>query len=369
MKSAKTLNLLLAGIMVFSGLAAQNYGPEKVKTFDSRILKSKSLLVPIVDKVPDKCKDMSTWRSFNTATKVENEWKRRVDEAMANSSFDFLSYEVKNFNPEQLKKEKDRTTVALYFDKDFYQNLYVYIAVAEPKWQVIATAPVNGLMLSEIKDLTFMFNMLQYSMITACEFYGDNFKPLYRGHEFKYMKAIDQFTDDIRSKLFLVPKLDKKQKGYGKKNEKMNEYLKLDWKLTSFDLIYQADINTKINSGFDGMYMQDIPIYTANPKVDYHFVIWVTAPDKNVLFWQLQQTDLKPAYLKFAQSVIDEWIVMFMEPKKQRSYSELKVRESAAVSTPQPSQAGKKGTSKSTPPKQATPKTKTEKKPEEGKTK
>ena len=80
MKSIKTLFVLFISILFMSNLFAQSYGPEKLKTIDEKLLKNKTLLIPFVEKIPSKCKDMTSWRAFNTDTKMENEWKRRIDE-------------------------------------------------------------------------------------------------------------------------------------------------------------------------------------------------------------------------------------------------------------------------------------------------
>ena len=330
-----------------SNLFAQSYGPEKLKTIDEKLLKNKTLLIPFVEKIPSKCKDMTSWRAFNTDTKMENEWKRRIDEAISKSSFDFFEYEVKAFNKDKIKKEKDRKSVVLFFDKDFYDILYVYIGIADLKWQIIATAPVNGLMLSEVPDLTLMFNMLQFSLVHTSSAYSDAFKPLYRGHEFKYKLAIDAFTDDIRSKSFLVTKLDKKAKGYAKKNEKMNEYLKLDWRFTSFDFLYEKELQAKINSGFDGIYMKSFTIHTANPKSDYQYIVFLTSPNNNVLYWFLSMNDIKPANLKYIQPKIDDWVLYFMDQKKKRKYEDMKAKDKAKAAPPPTSKSSKSKTSTS----------------------
>lgn len=339
MKSIKTLISLFILILFIPNLFAQTYGPEKMKAVDSKLLKNRTLLVPFVEKIPLKCKDMSGWRAFNTDTKTENEWKRRVDEALSNSSFDFFKYEVKDFNKDKIKKNKDKNYAVLYFDKDFYQNIYVHIALAEPKWHVIATAPVNDLMLSDIPDLTLMFNMLQFSLVQTSGAYQESFKPLYRGHEFKYKTAIDEFTTDIRAKSFLVTKYDKKEKGYAKKNEKMNEYLKLDWKLTGFNFIYENEIKDRVNAGFDGLYMKPFTIYTANPKADYYYIVFLTSPGNQVVYWFLALDDIKPANLRYLQPKIDDWFLSFMDQKKRRSYEELKAKEKAIASPPLPSKS------------------------------
>jgi hypothetical protein len=350
MKSIKVIISLFISILFATSIFAQSYGPDKLKSVDPKYLKNKTLLIPFVEKIPEKNKDLSGWKAFNTDTKMENEWKRRVEEAMKASSFDFLKFEVKAFNKDVIKKEKDRLSAVLFFERDFYDNWYVKMAIAEPKWQEIATAPINGLMLSDIPDLTFMFNMLQYSLIQTSAAYDNNFRPLYRGHELKYKARIDAFMDDIREKTFLVEKLDKKEKGFAKKNEKMNEYLKLDWKFTGFDFLYKKEIEAKVAEGFDGIYMHNFTIYTANPKIDYQYVVFVTSPGREVLYWMLIPGQIKPANIKYVQPKIDDWVLYFMDSKKRKSYEELKAKEKARAKTPAPApkapRSSKSGSSK-----------------------
>ena len=344
----KKISATFLMMMFISGLFAQEFGPKKVKSFDIGMLKGKVLYVPFVDKVPVKVKDMSAFHQFRNQWDIEDEWKRRVDEAMSQSTFDYLPYEVKKFGVEVLKKDKDKVAAVLYFELDFYQNLYAHIAVCEPKWEIIASCPVNDLTLTNIDDLKFMFNMLQYSMVVASAHYGDAARPLYRGHENKYQQTIRSFGVQLRSKVFIVPRYDKEERNFNKKNEQLNEFLKLNWKITAFEFITKIDHDKRVKEGFNGIYMHDFTIYTSNPKRDYYYYVFLTN-DQNVLYWYLSRTPINAAGIRYSHARIEEWVVAYMDAVRRKEYDEEKRR----IQAPAPA----KGT-----PKQATP-SKTTKKP------
>jgi len=346
MRIHKLIAVLLLMVLYALNLHAQEFGPPKVKSFDIKLLKGKVLYVPVIDKVPVKVKDMNSFNQFRNQYQIDDEWKRRVDEAMAQSSFDFLPYEVKKFGALDLKKDKDKIAVVMYFEKDFYDNLYAYIALCDPKWEIIANCPVNDLTLTNIKDLTFMFNMLQYSLVVSSAYYGDAAKSLYRGHENKYAQSIRSFGEDLSKKVFIFPKYDKKERNFEKKNEQMNEFLKLYWKLTPFEFISQVDHDKRVNEGFNGIYLHCFVIYTSNPKSDYYYYVFLT-DKQDVLYWYLSKTKINAAGLNYAHARVEEWIVAYMDAKRRKEYDELKNRQQQSVPG--------KGTSKSGPPKPSTP--------------
>lgn len=318
-------------VFVFSAFGQTDFAPKKIKPFDPKDLKNKVLLIPYIEKIPEANKDMSTFKGFNTATKLEEEWKRRVEEAYKLSTFDLLEMKVDKFNPDELKKNNDKSSVSLYFEKDFYGNIYVFLAVADPKWEIIATAPVNGMVISEIEGFKLMLNMLHYSLITACSYYGDNAKPMYRGHENKYQKVLEGMSDNLKSLNFTVVKYEKEVKGFAKKNEKNAEFLKIKWKFSGYELITQKDLDQRLVTGYNGFYLKSIPIYTANPKIDYQYVVFLTGDNQDVLYTYLSPTDLKPANLAYIQPRLEEWFVVHMTAKQRKTYEEQKARSGTQV--------------------------------------
>jgi hypothetical protein len=343
--NTRKLGSLLVLVFITVMAIGQNYGPEKVKNFDIKDLKKKKLYIPVIDKFPNPLIDMSKMEGFDTDRKIDEEFARRVDEAIRLSSFDLIEeYEVLKFGKDRIKKEKTKDAIVMYFEKDFYSNFYVYLAVAEPKWEVIATAPVNDLSLVTIDDLKLMFNMITYSMMLAAEYYGDDAKPLYRNHDFRYKENIDKFTDNLKGKTFYVPEFDKKVRKYKKKNDKLSDYLKEEWKLSSYQLASEAEIAEKVKST-EGIYFKKIPIKTANTQLTYDYYLVLTTTNNDVLYAFMGFSELSKGNLKFMQTHLEEWFFYFMDNKKRNEFQRQKEKENQPPPAKKETPSNKKGAS------------------------
>jgi len=333
MKFLKNFALIIAVSLLSVGLQAQHFGPKVIKSFESKDFKGRSLLVLPIDKFPVKNKDMSVFKEFKTDAKVEREWKRRVEAAIAASTFDFFEVQVKDFYLEDMKKTKDKAVALLYFDKDHYDNYYAEIAVVEPKYQILACVPINGLTLTDSSNLVLMFNLLQYQLVINSAYFGNNAKPLYRGHENKYQSDIREFSDRVRSKSFLFAKYDKEIKNFAKRNEKMNTFMKMNWKLTLYEMVTQKDLEQRIQTKFNGMYMKPIYIYTDNPKITYNYNVFLNGNTGSVLFVHQTNGLISPASFKYVEKTMEEWLMANMDSKQLKEYTESKAKVMAP--TPQ----------------------------------
>jgi len=337
MKFLKTFVLLIVVSLFTTVINAQQFGPKIIKSFESKDVKGRSLLVLPIEKIPVKNKDMSVFKEFKTDSKVEKEWKRRVESAIASSTFDYFEAQVKDFHLEDMKKNKEKSVALLYFDKDHYDNYYAEIAIVEPKYQILACVPVNGLTLTDSNDLKLMFNMLQYQLIINSAYYGNNAKSLYRGHENRYQQDIREFSEKVRSKTFLFAKYDKEVKNFAKKNEKLNTFMKINWKLTLYEMVTQKDLEQRIQAKFNGIYLKSIYIYTDNPKITYNYNLFMNGNSGNVLFIHQTNGLISPASFKYVEKNLEEWLMANMDSKQLKEYTESKAKVMAPVPQKSPS--------------------------------
>ena len=257
-------------------VSAQTYMPKLPNEFDIKTLKGKYIYLPVVDKVSLQLKDEAAFYGLTTDKQIDNLWEKIWTEGIANSVYDLSDYRITKYNKDKTIKEKDKAAILLYFEKDFNQNWFAYLAVTEPKFSIIASAVVNDLKMTNSRDITLMFNMLTYSLVKAANYHGDNVKPLYRKHEYKYRVAMDEFSDNLKNKVLLVPEVDKKEsKKYKKFNTKTKEWLKEEWKLTGYKFInYRKELKAELESeNFTGYYFRIFKMKTANPKILYNYYV------------------------------------------------------------------------------------------------
>lgn len=328
-------------LLMFCSVAVlpQQFGPKIVKNFDQKLVKGRTMLILPAEKIPVKNADMTVFKAFKTDIQKEREWKRMVDSAIKASCFDYFEFQVKDFFLDDMKKSKDKNVVLLYYTKDYYDNYYAEIATVEPKYEILACVPINGLWLTSFDDLKLMFNMLQYQLAVNSGYYGNEAKPLYRGHKNKYEADLRQFSEKLRNKVFLFAKYEKDVKGFAKKNDKMNTYLKMNWKLTAYEMASQKDIEQRVKAGFDGFYMKPIYIYTSNPKITYNYNLFLNGRSGNVLFIHQTNGLIPPAAFKYVQERMEEWLVANMDPKQQKEFQDSKSQirsPSPQKTTPQP---------------------------------
>jgi hypothetical protein len=303
---------------------SQDYGPIKLKKQDIKTLKSKVLTIPVYDPKMGFCKlfiDPTTFKACKTDKKVQDEYKRRWDTAIKASTYDLTSFEFKYMDLEKLKNEKDKTILAMMFDHDFYDNWYVYLAVFEPKYEIVAVAPINGIDLANIEDLKTMMNMLAYSMINTYSFYGDDAKALYRGHENKYRNFVNAFSDTLKSKVFLIPQFDKERKKFKKYNEKLSEYVKQNWKLTKFEILPPVEYKKRVAEGRpNDYYIKSYNINTDNSIITYHYFAVMSTSNNDMIHGYMGLQYINPNNIKYFQIYMERWMFKFMEKKKRDKY-------------------------------------------------
>lgn len=342
MSLAKRIALILVLIGLVSVMNAQNYFPEKPKSFDIKFIKGKKVYVPIVDALPKALKDESVFKGLKLDKEIDAAYAKIWKEGYDNSFFDLLDFEILRFNEKKLKEAKDKTAVVLRLEKDFYENWNAYLVVMEPKYSIIASAPANGLILTHAEDISLLFNMLHYSMIKACNYYGDNAKSFYKGHKNKYKITMDEFSNDLKKRVLLIPKYSKKDmKNYKKINDKNEAFLKENWKLTSYKILKKDELAAKVKSeGFNGYYFRPFNLNTNNEKIVLKYFMVLRADNQAVLFDVRGGRDLRQGNLKYLQTALDEWLYYFMDGKKRKAYDLAKEKEAQQVQ-----KSSKKGTS------------------------
>jgi len=341
---------------------SQDYGPIKLKKQDIKYLKGKILTIPIYDAKMGFCKlfiDPSVFKDCKTDKKVQDEYNRRWDSAIKASTWDLTDHEFKYFDREKLEKDKDKTTMAMFFDHDFYNNWYAYLAIYEPVYAVVAVAPINGIDLANIQELKTLMNMLTYSLINTFSYYGDEAKGLYRGHEYVYRNFLNAFSDTIKSKVFLIPQFDKERKNFKKYNEKLSEYVKLNWKISKFEILPPAEYKKRVAEGRpNDYYLKDCKINTDNSIISYHYYAVMRTANDYMIHGFMADQYLTTGNIKYCEVYMERWFYKFMEKKKRDRYVWVTKppKEVAKQAAPAPT-----STTKSTPPpKQATPTKKTE---------
>ena len=314
--------LLLIGFANHS--FSQEFGPMKIKNQDIKIIKGKVLLIPEYDEKMGFCKvfiDPTAFKAFKNEKKIQDEYKRRWDSALKASTFDFCSYEIKYFDRVKLEKDKDKNYILLYFDHDWYNNWYAYLAVTEPKYTVIATAPVTGIDLSNIQDIKTMMNMLTYSLVNTFSYYGDEAKGLFRGHEYKYKNFIQTFSDTLKNKTFLIPLYDKERKNFKKHNEKIGEFIKLNWKISKFEMLPPAEYRKRVAEGRpNDYYIKSCSINTDNSIMTYQYFAIMTTRENYMIhgFMGLQYYNV--TNLKYFQINIEKWLFNYKSKTDRDRY-------------------------------------------------
>jgi len=303
---------------------SQEFGPVKIKNQDIKLLKGKVLLIPEYDEKMGFCKvfiDPATFKAFKNEKKVQDEYKRRWDSAIKASTFDFCSYEIKWFDRVKIEKDKDKSCICMYFDHDFYNNWYVYLAVYEPKFTIIATAPINGIDLANIDELKTMMNMLSYSLVNTFSYYGDDAKALFRGHEYKYRNVIEHFSDSLRNKVFLIPLFDKERKNFKKYNEKMSEFIKLNWKISKFEILPLVEYKKRVAEGRpNDYYIKTYNVNTDNSIMTYQYFAVMTTSNNDVVHGYMGLQYVNATNLKYFQINIERWMYNYMDKKKREKY-------------------------------------------------
>lgn len=334
-------------ILFFQYAIAQEYGPKPIKPYDVKLIKGKVLLIPEYDDKTTFVKifvPKESFKEFKTEKEINNEFKKRWDSALKLSTFDLIaSYEIKWFDKNKLDKENDKTYMTLNFESDFYNNWYAFLTVFDPKTTVVATAPVNSFDFSKIDDIKLMMNMLAYSMIKGCSFYGDDAKSLYRDHQYRYKKTLENFSDSIRNKVLLVTRFDKDRKNFKKYNDNLNEALKINWKISNFDFLLENEVNKRVaEKRTNDYYIKSVPIYTSNSLMVYNYWLVLTATNNDVIYTNMGSTYLIPNNLKYFQIDIEKWLYYFMTKKNRDKYKMVaSVKESAATTTNQTSKPTK----------------------------
>jgi hypothetical protein len=341
MHKMKRVPLLFIVILFFQHSIAQEYGPKRIKPYDVKLIKGKTLLIPEYDEktgfvkvfVPKEgFKDLKTEKEINT------EYKKRWDSAMKLSSFDLVAaYEIKWFDQKKLEKENDKIYMTFNVEADFYNNWYAYLTVFDPKVVTVATAPINGFDFSKINDIKLCMNMLAYSMIKGTSFYGDDAKSLYRDHQYRYKKAVETFADSLRNRVFLIPQFEKDRKNFKKFNDNLNEYLKLNWKISNFNFLLEKEVNKRVSEKRNSdYYIKSVPIYTSNSLMIYNYWLIMTTANDDVIYGYMGQTYLTNGNLKTFQIDVENWLYYFMNKKYRDKYKMVsKIKEKSATTTKQ----------------------------------
>lgn len=339
MKFFKCFILAIMFIGVISTSYSQEYGPIRIKNQDIKDLKGKTLFIPPYEPKSGFCKtfiDPSAFKDFKNEKKIQDEYQRRWDSAIKASTYDLTSYEFKYIDREKYTKEKDKVTISLFFDHDFYDNWYAYLAVFEPKYQIIAVAPINGIDLANIQELKTMMNVLTYSMFNTYSFYGDDAKALYRGHQNEYREFVNSFSDTLKTKVFLIPIFDKERKKFQKHNHKLGEFIKQNWKLSKFEFLPPAEYKKRVAEGRpNDYYIKSFNINTDNSIITYHYFAIMTTTNNEMIHGFMGLQYLNSNNLKYFQINTERWLYKFMDKRKKDKYEWI---------TPPPKEVTKKAT-------------------------
>lgn len=348
MSLTKKITFLFILVFSVSLVNAQSQFPETPKSFDIKYLKGKRIYVPVVEKLPTKLQEEDAFKGITLDRLIDEEYEKRWKEGYDKSLFDILDFEIVNFNSKTLKKEKDKVAVMLDLQKDFYENWTANLIVTEPKYELIASAPINGLKLTNPDDIALMFNMLHYSLIRAANYYGDDAKPLYKGHKNKYKVTMNEFSDDLKKRKLLVPKYGSKDmSNYKKINDKTETFLKEEWKVTSYEMLKKDELKKKLESeGFTGYYIREFDIKTDNPKFTLKYFMIMRADNNAVIFDVKGNRELRFNNLKYLQPKMEEWLYYFMDLKKRRAYDVAKEKEAMKA---QQKTSSKKSSAKASP--------------------
>lgn len=316
MKSIKAIISISISIFFVSSISGQDCNMNKPKSFESKLLRNKTIWIPTIDQIPKRLIDRTSFREFNTNSKVATEYIKRWNEGIKASSFDYTTHEVRKFNWQEEKKAKSKGVIIMYFEKDYCQNNYAYLAFTEPKFVIIGNAVVNDLDFSKVEDIKMLMNMFAYSVTASSGYFDYRSKPLYRGHEMTYRKNMEEFAKNEKTNSFLVPKFDRKIKNYKKSNDKINEYLKTSWDLSTYVSLSQSDINARIAEvNPSDYYIRIFPIYTSNDKLQYQYYAILTASNNDMIYGSVGGRELKTGNLKNFQEYIGDWLYFFKDPK------------------------------------------------------
>ncbi|WP_146239109.1 hypothetical protein [Putridiphycobacter roseus] len=295
--------LLLGGLLFASQSIFGQFAP--VKGFNFSQLEGKKLLVPTYAVSASFAKKMIKKGKLDDLASSEDKvaaYNRNWEEAMAESSYDASDYEITGYDRKKLIKEKNQEAILLYYYYDDYGNRTANLMVTHPKKKTIARVLTNGMDLSDKNDIRLMINMLNEALNTSVELENEGNKN-YKGARNKYKENFVSFYEGIEDKTFLVPKSEhKNEKKATQRTADLKSALN-SWKLSEYELTTTSEIeNKRIEGDEDAYYWRDIPYYTQNILVVYHYNYIISADSDDVLFMFLGKSRLKPATLEKIES-------------------------------------------------------------------
>lgn len=302
-KSLSRILLLLSALLI-STLSFAQLG--SVKKFDFSLLEGKVLYIPTYEASSSfiaKMKKKGKYRKISDVKRKVALYNKVWEEAMAESSYDATDYEIRPFDRKKLVKTKDKTALLLYYFIDEYSNRWAFIMATSPKKQVVASALINGLDLSEKNDVRLMMNMLNDSMNKALELNEEGQKASRRGMKSKYKQRLVDFYDNIEDKIFLVPRSrHKNPKRAAARNADLRAALK-NWKLSDYEFTTTANIESqRVEGNPDTYYWRAFPYHTQNGSGYFNFIL--STDGDEVIFQFVGKKRLKPSVLDKIQTKI-----------------------------------------------------------------
>jgi len=305
MKQLKNIAFVLIFSLI-SNICFSQLNP--VKKFDMSILKDKVLYIPAYDVSQKYTARMSKRGKFDKLAdkKAQIEaYNKAWKEAMAESSYDATDYEIRGFEYKKMFKSKDPKAILLYYIIDKYGNEYAKLIATGPKKKVIAQTMITGLDLSNKNDIRLMMNMLNESMTTAAEIQSEGNKASFKNIGKKYKIALVEWAEDMKSKTFLVPKSEhKNKKKADNRNADLKEALK-NWKISNYEFTTEEEVNNKRIEGDEGSYYwKTFRIYTSSPLITLNYNIILSADSDDMIVGFMGKKRLKPATLDLIQKKI-----------------------------------------------------------------
>lgn len=308
--TSQQLIILFAWLFTFNSFAQDI---NSVKKFDFSLLEGKVLLIPTYQASATfiaKMKKKGKYQDISDAKSKAAHYNKIWKEAMAESSYDATDYEIKAFNSDKLVRTKNKTALLLYYYKDSNTNKWAKIISTSPRKQIVASALINGLDLSDKNDIRLMMNLLNDSMNQALEVKEDGQKTSKKGMKNKTNQRLANFYDNMKDKTLLIPKVrhinPKKEKA---KNTELKATLE-NWKLSNYKITTKVQIEEERSKGNpDTFYWRAFPYWVSpkNPGIsrpNTYFNVLLSSDGDKVIFKHPGKEQPTPSVFKKIQTKI-----------------------------------------------------------------
>lgn len=278
-------------MLLFKVVAYSQFSP--IKNFDYKLLEGKVLYIPQLnfDKDSNKIQRFIKNERFDKiATEKEKieEYNRVWKLAMEQSSYNATTYEIVDYNYNELRKTKDPKALVLRFYTDgFYNNWVSLVSMGPENTRDVARALITGIDLTKVEDVRLMVNMLNFSLNEASELQENDLTTSYSDVRNNYKKNFLAFYEKISELTFLaVMDESDNEKKAERRNEDIVEALQ-DWNLSKYEIISKEDLEKRrLNKETGSFYWRSFAMRTQSPLIVLQMNVILNTENDEVYFFK-----------------------------------------------------------------------------------